>query len=533
MLIFSVYDDDTTQIPRSTTVVARRLPASRPGAGKAARYVTGKMPVTAKNQHRVEAANVTAQMTSKPVTNNGFAMQAMSEEEKLQSMLNMQDEAWKEDQALKAGKPIIRSTHKPSAVPDKPLPPGYTCHRCGEKGHWIQACPTNGDANFDGRPKFKRTTGIPRSMLKKVEKPIEVGPDGKVDVSKLPPGVMYTPTGEWVVAAPDTATWEKFQAQQNANTEKVKEATADVEELRRRDLLCPIDERPFDRPTKTPCCSKTYCQNCIETALLDNDFVCPNCEEQALLDDLMDDKESEDKLKQYQEEKAAEKAAKDKAGSQSPDSAASPTPDSANDEKSPAPDTKSNGEDSAASTPKPRKRTAEEELENQRQPANPAEQRLANGSKPSTPIPTGPKADQRRNQSNMMSMGGDMQEFVQQMQSMSSMQPGMMAPFGPMMPGFMPGMMPNMPFPPMPNPFGMPGMIGMDNMAAMGSFGGSMQNVGWPAQQSSWGSNGGEMQNSGGSGGAYFRAPVNQHRHQQGRQTRLHPRAVDYKQLGS
>ncbi|KXL42066.1 hypothetical protein M433DRAFT_32160, partial [Acidomyces richmondensis BFW] len=337
-----VYDDDTTQIPRSTTVVARRLPASRPGAGKAARYVTGKMPVTAKNQHRVEAAN--------------------------------------------AGKPIIRSTHKPSAVPDKPLPPGYTCHRCGEKGHWIQACPTNGDANFDGRPKFKRTTGIPRSMLKKVEKPIEVGPDGKVDVSKLPPGVMYTPTGEWVVAAPDTATWEKFQAQQNANTEKVKEATADVEELRRRDLLCPIDERPFDRPTKTPCCSKTYCQNCIETALLDNDFVCPNCEEQALLDDLMDDKESEDKLKQYQEEKAAEKAAKDKAGSQSPDSAASPTPDSANDEKSPAPDTKSNGEDSAASTPKPRKRTAEEELENQRQPANPAEQRLANGSKPSTPI---------------------------------------------------------------------------------------------------------------------------------------------------
>lgn len=131
----------------------------------------------------------------------------------------------------------------------------------------------------------------------------------------------------------------------------------------------------------------------------------------------------------------------------------------------------------------------------------------------------------------MMNMGSDMQEFVQQMQSMSSTQPGMMAPFGPMMPGFMPGMMP---FPPMPNAFGMPGMVGMDNMAAMGGFGGGMQNGGWPVQQPGWGGgNGGEMQNGGGNGGAYFRAPINQHRHQQGRQTRLHPRAVDYKQLGS
>jgi len=490
------------------------------------------MPVTAKNQHRVETANVTAQKTSRPAMNNGFAMQAMSEEEKLQSMLNMQDEAWKEDQALKAGKPIIRSTYKPSAVPDKPLPPGYTCHRCGEKGHWIQACPTNGDANFDGRPKFKRTTGIPRSMLKKVEKPIEVGPDGKVDVSKLPPGVMYTPTGEWVVAAPDTATWEKFQAQQNANIEKVKEATADVDELRKRDLLCPIDERPFDHATKTPCCSKTYCQNCIETALLDNDFVCPNCGEQALLDDLMDDNESADKLKQYQDEKAAEKAVKEKAASKSPAAPAPPTCDSSNDPKSPAPEATSNSAGSATSTPNARKRTADEELDNSRRPTNPVEQRLANGSKSATPIPTGPKADQQRNnQSNMMNMGSDMQEFVQQMQSMSSTQPGMMAPFGPMMPGFIPGMMP---FPPMPNAFGMPGMVGMDNMAAMGGFGGGMQNGGWPAQQPGWGGgNVGEMQNGGGNGGAYFRAPINQHRHQQGRQTRLHPRAVDYKQLGS
>jgi protein MPE1 len=48
------YDDDTSIIPRSTSVIARRLPAARPGRGGAARYVSGKMPVNARSTSRVE-----------------------------------------------------------------------------------------------------------------------------------------------------------------------------------------------------------------------------------------------------------------------------------------------------------------------------------------------------------------------------------------------------------------------------------------------------------------------------------------------
>ena len=30
------------------------------------------------------------------------------------------------------------------------LPPdNYVCHRCGQPGHWINHCPTNGDAKYD------------------------------------------------------------------------------------------------------------------------------------------------------------------------------------------------------------------------------------------------------------------------------------------------------------------------------------------------------------------------------------------------
>ena len=41
------YDDDTTIIPRSTSIVARRLPPTKPGKGTAQRYVSGKMPTNA------------------------------------------------------------------------------------------------------------------------------------------------------------------------------------------------------------------------------------------------------------------------------------------------------------------------------------------------------------------------------------------------------------------------------------------------------------------------------------------------------
>ena len=55
LTLYTVYDDDTTQIPRSTTVIARRMPAAKNGAGRAARYVTGSMPLHAKNSHRTES----------------------------------------------------------------------------------------------------------------------------------------------------------------------------------------------------------------------------------------------------------------------------------------------------------------------------------------------------------------------------------------------------------------------------------------------------------------------------------------------
>jgi protein MPE1 len=166
------YDDDTTIIPRSTTVIAKRLPAVRPGRGGAARYVSGQMPVSAKNAHRSETATGAGAGGGQEHTSGSDVARVanlQSEEERTAAVLKMGAEQWEKQQQKMAryashGSPpfffppeahtffvtsIDSTDHIPSAVPvhrggpnkskpanvpDRELPPGYVCHRCGEKG---------------------------------------------------------------------------------------------------------------------------------------------------------------------------------------------------------------------------------------------------------------------------------------------------------------------------------------------------------------------------------------------------------------
>ena len=96
-----MYDDDTTIIPRSTTVIAKRLPASKPGRGGAARYVSGKMPVNAKNTHRSESmaskTNTKGQAPNftKPI---GNVSELQTEEERMAAVLKMGADQWEQQQ---------------------------------------------------------------------------------------------------------------------------------------------------------------------------------------------------------------------------------------------------------------------------------------------------------------------------------------------------------------------------------------------------------------------------------------------------
>ncbi|KAL4927439.1 cleavage polyadenylation factor subunit MPE1 [Aspergillus undulatus] len=328
------YDDDTSVIPRSTSVIARRLPASRPGKGGAARYVSGKMPVNARSAPRNEqsASSRALPNSNQPVSNGVQELHnAQTEEEKINALFNLQANQWREQQQEMANAtpvPFGRGRGKPVNVPDHPPPPGYLCYRCREKGHWIQACPTNNDPKFDGKYRVKRSTGIPRSLQTKVEKPDSLMLDGSTEDLRNT-GVMVNADGDFIITKPDQASWELYQEKVKATAAAAAEAAAaeHSKELQARGLECPIDKRMFLEPTQTPCCQKTYCNDCISNALIESDFVCPGCgTEGVLLDNLSANDEVLSKIKAYEVEKADSKKEKEKQSTLQDDQTANDKP---------------------------------------------------------------------------------------------------------------------------------------------------------------------------------------------------------------
>ncbi len=65
-------------------------------------------------------------------------------------------------------------------------------------------------------------------------------------------------------------------------------------------LMCPIDNKLFKLAVKTPCCGTLYCEDCIQTHLLERDFICPNCGNKiSSLDKLIVDKPTRTKVHDY------------------------------------------------------------------------------------------------------------------------------------------------------------------------------------------------------------------------------------------
>ncbi|KAI8335801.1 DWNN domain-containing protein [Chlamydoabsidia padenii] len=157
-------------------------------------------------------------------------------------------------------------------APQRVPPATYVCYRCGQKGHYINQCPTNGDKDYDKHPRIKRTTGIPRSFLKVIEAPKDAVKSGTG-------GLMVTPKGDIVVAQADSSTWDQHMA-------KAVTALGGGDILDWYDSIpapdyaqCPLCQGLMREATITPCCGASFCDECIRGHLLENDFRCFDCQE--------------------------------------------------------------------------------------------------------------------------------------------------------------------------------------------------------------------------------------------------------------
>jgi protein MPE1 len=533
------YTDDTTIIPRSSSVIVRRLPPSLgPGRGKASRYVTGRAPIKA----------ISKAVTSTPAAAFPDLSNARTDEERLAAIMAAESTSWEQQQQEMAKEKRVAfkgpNNKRPLNVPDHEPPPKYVCHRCGKPGHWIQMCPTNSDPNFESKPKIKRTTGIPRSFMKKLDKPLGEGDDEEA----LQGGsIMMDADGNHVIVNPDNATWEKAEAKLKASAAQRQEAETGSKELQELGLECAIDKKLFDNPVKTPCCGKTFCYDCIENTLVENDLTCPFCNtESVLIDDLATDEDMVAKIRKYEDDKVAEKKAKEQAA-KSPkveieDIKGSKSPILALKSKSPSPSTSANAPSPTPSNSSAsKKRPAEEQLENPRSPPK-APKSMLQAQQQNMPPGFDPKFMEMMMQYAPQDYNNNNAQFQQSMFDQNMM--GMM---GMNMPGMMG----------MPNAMMNPMMMGGTGMQQNGgNFNQGMGNMGYNSnnqmngnwqqqnggyqQQNGYGQAGGwNGQQRGGYGGggyggggensAYARGPVNPNR-ARGRQQRQ-ARNNDYNTL--
>lgn len=277
-----IYSDDAEVLPRSSSVEVRRVPTSRPGArDSASRYVSGSLVGNAKNASRRENFKRTASEVETPAAPVVIPTSG-SEEDKVNAMFAAQGAQWSQTQQEMATKTPIFNPRAAANIPEKPLPPHYICHRCGQRGHWIQNCPSLTDPNWEIK-KVRRTTGIPRSMLRTVDKPPD---DGKT--------YLMTPDGEYVVAVADDKSWQDFQRRQQQQQAR---AQREVPE----ELMDPITHELMVAPHSMPCCGKTYSEASIQESLIASDFHCPNCgREDIFIDQLVPDTDMMAKIDRFE-----------------------------------------------------------------------------------------------------------------------------------------------------------------------------------------------------------------------------------------
>ena len=419
--------------------------------------------------------------------------------------------------------------------------------------------------------------------------------DGLTDTSQQPSGVMVNADGEFVVAEPDQASWDQYQAKTKLSAMANEAAETSSKDLQERGFECPIDRKLFIDPTQTPCCKRTYCNDCIINALIESDFKCPGCQSEGILiDDLLPDDEVVAKIKAYLDERDRQMDGRKQ------ETAKSGTPPSKIKEDEP---TKTTAQPAATLSPSgksakkttespklvgasnlPKKRPAEERLESPRilsrpsstQGVNQRQQLNSSKNNPTSNLGSLPNGSLQSNLSLTNLLPGQ-HSFSQGMGPLGQMpaQNYMSVPlsFGPAM-GMNPAMMgPNNLHNFGGNPFGFPGMGGPPllpqqygqypggyngNFMMNGGLGGYGQNMQMqPMSNSGMGMGGmngymnsdmsGMMQQMAPAGGfpnqqltafseplqdeednAYFRKPVNPHRHQ-ARQRRVRP--SDYREV--
>lgn len=119
----------------------------------------------------------------------------------------------------------------------KQPPPNYTCFRCGQKGHYIQFCPTNNDKSYD-IVRLRNPTGIPKAFLVPTSS------------EQVPEAASKLVTNEGLVQVqPQTQEWNRMKG-------GIRKAVPNS-------LVCGACNSVYRDPVRTNC-GHSFCNGCVK-----------------------------------------------------------------------------------------------------------------------------------------------------------------------------------------------------------------------------------------------------------------------------
>jgi len=243
-----VYNDDEVMVPKNSSVIVKRVPVQRLAP------VTGQEGMSKEEEELTELAFDTLSKTA------NLAGAKATEENKILAMMRQSTEDFDP------------STYK------KTPPATYVCHRCGKKGqHYVKTCPTIGDARFNTKIMSNRTpSGIPKEYYaRRVQQENEM--------------------------------IERLRSFQDKNSRFSPVVGSDIVDQSKvpAELQCPICQQLFTDVVVTPCCGKSYCDDCIRNYLIKNDIVCV-CGETTSPDNLIPNKSLRTSVDNFRNQKQSE-----------------------------------------------------------------------------------------------------------------------------------------------------------------------------------------------------------------------------------
>lgn len=217
------YTDEHQMIPRNTNVLVKRVPLWMLTTGhyyraqKIQSYPSGEKPTKR-----------TLSSDDKSMTQEEKKIRAMAQasSESWQHQLELQESYGTQRVDMKAGAGIKLQTTQPKIQPA----PGYICHRCGEKGHYISDCPLF-LSNPGDKTRLKRAAGIPKTFLQ------AAASDGS-ELRKT----MLSQDGSKVIYRPNQHEWNKLHAMAAKTKEHMEETQEQEDSIAQEESLMDDDE---------------------------------------------------------------------------------------------------------------------------------------------------------------------------------------------------------------------------------------------------------------------------------------------------